>query len=152
MMLRRKHFKATTSASLLTRTREESFLEINDRSAPERTVVEFPWSSGTLNRSYDFAKFYGNGCDEVVLACQRVVESFIKSRKQRIATIANGCSVGLRHFLEFCIGVALRVGRPLSLEDIRLPLIEEYIGHLGRRDRASYASQRAAYGVPRVFS
>jgi integrase len=97
------------------------------------------------NRSFDFARWYGRGCDEVALACQRAVEHLLHAGTRSPASVAGYCYQGVNHFLDFCAAWSAQLRRPQMLKDIERPLIEEFIHYLHGLDEVGYGSQKSVY-------
>lgn len=103
---------------------------------PPTTIIYFPKNT-TARRSFDFHKFYGKNCDEIVFACQQQIQCFLETsintqgRSLSIATIVSYCREGISNFLSYCILKTALLDRPLMMSDIDKSLIEGFIEYLG---------------------
>ncbi|WP_199052659.1 hypothetical protein [Aquitalea sp. ASV15] len=98
-----------------------------------RTIVDFPADgNATLRRTFDFARWYGVGIDDVTSACQLQIERFLATGEGdcSIATIVAYCSGGLHHFLSYCALVASTKAHSLGLADVDRDLIDGFLLYL----------------------
>ncbi|MFI9653416.1 phage integrase SAM-like domain-containing protein [Guyparkeria sp. GHLCS8-2] len=116
---------------------------------PAETTVWLP-ENATSSRGLDFDKHYGQGCDVVVYAAQRVVDKMARDslssdgRTLSPATIGAYFHQGMRHFLPFCAVMASALRRELELDDIDREFIDLFVAHLAQSD-ASKQTQRTRY-------
>lgn len=116
---------------------------------PVETVVRLP-ENAAGSRKLDFDKHYGQGCDVVVYAAQRVLDRMaqasVESRGKTLSpsTIGGYFHHGLRYFLPFCATAAAGLGRDLRLDDIDRQLIDHFIAHLAQSG-AIKQTQRERY-------
>lgn len=116
---------------------------------PAKMVVHLPEHSSSL-RNLNFTKHYGNCCDVLVYAAQRVLERMtiacIASNGKTLSatTIANYYSVGLATFLPYCFTMASVLGRELRLDDIDRQFIGHFVAYL-RQSGGTLSSQRNQY-------
>ena len=102
---------------------------------PVNTVVFFPKNT-TGRRSFNFSKFYGCGCDEIVFACQQQIQCFLETainthgQSLSIATVVSYCREGISNFLPYCALRGSARGRSLTLTDIDKSLMEGFIEYL----------------------
>lgn len=97
---------------------------------PNNTVVSFG-RNATSKRSFDFAKWYGVGTDDITFACQRQLERFLAGQ-DNVVTVptVTGYTDGLRRFLDYCVLQAAAFERDLTLIDVNRSLIDGYLHHL----------------------
>lgn len=98
---------------------------------PSQTVVHFGFSADTT-RTYDFARHYGVGTDEITLACQRQVERFLNKQDSEleVSTVASYATAGLASFLPYLSLLSSAHERALTLADIDRDVIDGYLSHL----------------------
>lgn len=116
---------------------------------PENTTVFFPKNT-TGRRGFDFSKFYGKNCDEIVFACQQQIQGVLDSsintegKSLSIATIVSQCREGISNFLRHCALIASSLGRPLLLTDIDKSLMDGFIGYL-ENSSIKYSTKKDYY-------
>ncbi|RQW72244.1 hypothetical protein EBB56_05275 [Halomonas sp. YLB-10] len=102
---------------------------------PANMVVSLP-EGATDSRKLNFAKHYGNDCDVVVYATQRVLARMAKAsiesggKTHSAASLDSFFSNGVSSFLPFCATMASALGRELRLDDIDRQFIDHFIAHL----------------------
>jgi hypothetical protein len=112
---------------------------------PPETLIRFPWTSGAMTRSFDFAPFYGHGCDHVVAHCQKAIEWRLTAGVHRVSTISNTCQVALRRFFQFCSEMAAENETGLKLQDINKGFIEGFVHWQAKRGDSTYLSQYSVF-------
>lgn len=112
---------------------------------PTNTTVEFGRNASSA-RSFDFARWYGNGIDHITYACQRQIERFLAGQDDDVeaSTVVAYCANGLRNFLDYCMLRATAFGRDFALVDVRRDLIDGYLGHLAGKG-VTTTSQKTLY-------
>lgn len=116
---------------------------------PANMVVSLP-ASASNSRNLNFAKNYGNGCDFVTYAAQRVLDRMARAcaesggKTLSAPTIANYFIAGLGVFLPFCATMASALGRELRLDDIDRQFIDHFITYL-RHAGGSPGYQKTRY-------
>ena len=117
---------------------------------PTQVVVILPMNSANNIRNLDFTKYYGNGCDVLVYACQRVLEGMARSctesggKSVGPTTIVTYFQNGLSVFIPFCATMASALGRELRLDDIDREFMDQFLAHL-RQSFASPTYQKNRY-------
>jgi hypothetical protein len=137
----RKQFKSTSARKKRPAEAPSDLVQV----PPPITRIEFPWSSGGMTRSFDFAAFYGQGYDDIAAHCQKAIEWRLAAQTHRTATIANACQVGLRRFFQFCRETASTSQVHLGLQHINKALIERFIHWQAQRADSTYVAQCTAY-------
>nr|WP_290442815.1 phage integrase SAM-like domain-containing protein [Halomonas sp. OfavH-34-E] len=116
---------------------------------PANMVVSLPEGATDL-RKLNFAKHYGNGCDVVVYATQRVLDRMAKAsiesggKTHSAASLDTYFSNGVSSFLPFCATMASALGRELRLDDIDRQFIDHFISHLRQMGHRT-ATQKSRY-------
>ncbi|MBK10580.1 hypothetical protein FBG13_07050 [Cobetia marina] len=111
--------------------------------------LKLPQHAGSL-RHLRFSKFYGKGCDDIVVAIHKLLCDMIESgmsndwKMYSPSTVASYYSTGVSSFVSFCISLASDMNKILKLSDINKELIRQYIVSLGSGN-LSVASQRSIY-------
>jgi len=148
--MRKKQFKPTFNETVVQPIYDHVTSNNNTlEKRPAQTLIEFGESTVSL-RYFDFALFYEKGCDDIVSACQQVIESMvIASRKTHgqtlsMTSIISYCNRGMATFLPFCAAWSHALKRDLTLEDIKRNLIQKFIIHLGSTE-LSVTSQKNTY-------
>ncbi|PTB86855.1 hypothetical protein C9940_00550 [Pseudidiomarina aestuarii] len=103
--MRKKQFKPTFNETVVQPIYDHVTSNNNTlEKRPAQTLIEFGESTVSL-RYFDFALFYEKGCDDIVSACQQVIESMvIASRKTHgqtlsMTSIISYCNRGMAAFL-----------------------------------------------------
>jgi hypothetical protein len=95
-------------------------------------VVSFGVNA-THHRNYDFSRHYGQGFDAITNAVQQTIEILLHQKTVQATTIVNYCSTGFLYFAEYLVIYQAVLAIELTIEDISIELIENYISHLKRR-------------------
>jgi len=96
---------------------------------PANTVVSFGVNA-TSYRSYDFSKHYGQGFDAITSAVQQAIEAMLSESVVETSTITSYCNFGFKSLASYLTIYVQALGHELSLSDITIELIENYIQHL----------------------
>lgn len=122
----------------------------SDDIPPAVTVVRFPPHSGTT-RTFDFARFYGAGVDEITYACQRQIERFLAKQdaELEVTTVVSYTTAGLATFLPYLILRAVALRRPLTLTDINRDVIDDFLRYLADSSIAR-TSQKTCYAFAKA--
>ncbi|PZO07983.1 MAG: hypothetical protein DCF27_09450 [Lysobacteraceae bacterium] len=112
---------------------------------PALTVVSFPPNTTNL-RSFDFARFYGHGIDEITYALQRQIERFLAGQdgERAVTTVGAYATKGASFFLNYLMLRSAAFRRPISLGNINREVIEGYLRHLPESS-LSRAGRKARY-------
>lgn len=117
---------------------------------PSTTKVRF--SKATEGgETFDFARWYGSGIDQIVYACQRQIERFLVRQDAEVsrATILTYCSNGLKTFLNYLQVLSAARRRELTLQQIDRTVIDGYLGFL--RDMGiKTTAQKSNYGATKA--
>jgi len=98
-------------------------------SVPTETIVSFPESLKS-QKKYDFEKHYGQGFDPIISAMQQAIEIMLSENTRAQSTIASYCLSGIKYFSDYLVIYQAAHQRELTLEDVTLTLITNYIHHL----------------------
>jgi hypothetical protein len=139
--MHRKQFKSASARKKRSTEAPGDLVEV----PPPVTRIEFPWNSGGMTRSFDFAPFYGQGYDDIAAHCQKAIEWRLAAGTHRTATIANACQVALRRFFQFCSEIGSTSEAHLRLRHINKALIERFIHWQAQRADSTYIAQCTAY-------
>ncbi len=99
---------------------------------PEQKTVFFPKNPQT-QRSYNFAKHYGQGFDAIVSAMHQTIEIMLSEGKPEASTITNYCWSGIKYFTDYLKIYQAALARDLTLSDVTPDLLKNYIQHLKTR-------------------
>lgn len=97
---------------------------------PKMTVVDFPAAgNASQTRSFDFARWYGVGIDDITYACQRQIERLLATHDGDVspASVVTYCRSGVQHFLDYLILRSVAEGCSLSMADINRSVIDGFI-------------------------
>lgn len=119
-------------------------------------VIRLQRSSHAIKRNLDVGQFYGQGCDEVVEQLHRALWELYASGTRSISSIETYFSKGLQEFVKYLADRAKNLARDLTLSDVNMLLMEEYIHHLAvmfgkQGDRLSFATQRVRFSSIRAL-
>jgi len=148
-VIKRKTFaRVDLSAADVEHARDESaggVLRFPDPIPPANTTVRFARNPASA-RTFDFARWYGIGIDNITYACQCQIERFIDRQDSDVEphTIVGYCRIGVMHFLSFSGLFASALQRPLLLSDIARPMIDSFLIYL-RDTGLAPQSQRVTY-------
>lgn len=123
---------------------------------PQITNVKFPKHAQSI-RNFNFAEYYGTGCDEVVYHIQKTIEHLIKTsvatngQSLSVNTIQGYCSGGLIYLFPFCQIMSCALKRDLTLSDINKNLIVRFIAHLEQSSQKSTSQKNAYSKVKAIF-
>lgn len=123
---------------------------VPDAMPPGITAVAFPYHPGTV-RTFDFARFYGAGIDEITYACQRQIERFLarQDTEVEVTTAVSYATAGLSTFLPYLILRAEALRQPLTLASIDRSLIDDFLRHLADSSLAR-TSQKTSYAFTKA--
>lgn len=101
-------------------------------SVPANTVVN-------VGYNFDFGSWYHKGIDEVVSACQQIIELWIRTHDGSYSdrTLRSCCDNGLNHFFEFLVTLSSALERELGLSDIQRETVEQFIQYLNQCEIAT---------------
>lgn len=111
--------------------------------------IIFPKNLNTPS-SFNFGQFYGQGHDDITKCFELTIKKLVKESEDTmqtsiaISTVASYCYNGLTHFFRFLNFYSVKLGRKLSLEEISVSLIEQYIFYLKNLE-ISIVTQKTAY-------
>lgn len=97
---------------------------------PKKTIVAFPAKeNASPTRSFDFARWYGVGIDEITYACQRQIERLLATHDGDVspASVVTYCRSGVQYFLDYLILRSVAEGRSLAMADINRAVIDGFI-------------------------
>jgi hypothetical protein len=107
------------------------FKPVQKIGVPQNTVVSFGVNA-TESRNYDFSKHYGQGFDAITSAVQQTIEVLLHQKTVQVSTISSYCRNGFLYFAEYLVIYQAVLAIELTIEDISIELIENYISHLKR--------------------
>ena len=120
--------------------------DVRSQCPPEKTSVRFEPDSLTGGKTFDFARWYGCGIDEITFALQEQIERFIAGQDAELSkvTIAGYCTLGIAPFLEYLKMISEAKGASLCLVDITRDQIDGYLQFL-QVSGLSTPSQKGKY-------
>lgn len=125
------------------------FVDQEPVSKPANTIVAFPENT-TGHRSADFGPFYGQGFDDITMACQRTLEKLVaesiktKGKSLSPSTIVGYWASGFRYLAPFLSLLHAASGERLTMADLNTDTIKQFLQHL-RNEPAEYTAQKSYF-------
>ncbi|WP_150301809.1 integrase [Pseudomonas profundi] len=119
-------------------------------------IIRLEGSVHAIKRNLDVGRLYGLGCDEVVEQLHQALWELYGSGTRSISSIETYFVKGLEPFVAYLAERAKILGRDITLSDISLPLMEEYVHFLGvtigkTGKTLSFATQRVRFSSIRTL-
>lgn len=128
-MKKRKNFNQAKSAPVADKDGVVITKPILKSGIPGNKVVSF--GQNALSQLYfDFTPYYKQGFDTITSAVQQTIDIMLVESVVTKTSVATYCKNGFRHFSKYLVIYAQAMGRELTLTDIAIELIENYIQHL----------------------
>lgn len=96
---------------------------------PDNKTVSFSKNYSGC-QSYDFTRHYGKGFDAITNATQKTIDIMLSESVVESSTIKSYCYSGFKCFADYLMIYTQAIESELTLSDITIDLIENYIQHL----------------------